>query len=527
MARHRRPVNVNTSVGVTAPSPDRPVTYKMIQLRQPVSIANCPTMAELAAVDATMVRLLVGNESTHPNCAAYVNLLNSVTPNPIQAIVMVDLGQGENPVPDAAQFLARFKNAVDTIPATFFEVGNEFGPSFGGGANWDTYCTTRLEPAAAYAESKGRICVAGAALDTQTNAYGTALRNRYGGSIAAWHAKGIRGVAIHCYGHSGTNYDRAAAVANALQRVTDLRASTRLGPMTAGGLGRDLPIYPTECGWGAGGNVNSSMVATEGTAKQSTARLGSTTLDGNITLPNATIKVVDASVLPFAPGKCIIGSNVISYTGRNVVTNELTGCTGGSGNFLNGAAVRGAMSLPASVIPVADADPFIGPEPGTAKIWVTNFTGQNQVITYGIKQAGAVNELRSCTGGTGVIDNGQIISQEITPSNLTENEQGLLCRDMFETFWGPGGATYPANQGANRHLTSGLNLKCVTWFFWNDQSGANQWWHFCGIHRASWTSGGAGLNGKRQTGQPGPDGPDLTSGVWSTFANQPNERAYS
>lgn len=61
-----------------------------------------------------------------------------------------------------------------------------------------------------------------------------------------------------------------------------------------------------------------------------------TALDGEHTLPDATIDVDDASVLSTS-GTVRIGDQFVDYTG--ITVNQLTGCTGGTGTWPGGTSV--------------------------------------------------------------------------------------------------------------------------------------------------------------------------------------------
>lgn len=61
-----------------------------------------------------------------------------------------------------------------------------------------------------------------------------------------------------------------------------------------------------------------------------------TELDGGVTLPNATITVLDTTGFA-ASGRIYVGSQLVEYTGKTATT--FTGCTGGSGSIPDGTAV--------------------------------------------------------------------------------------------------------------------------------------------------------------------------------------------
>jgi hypothetical protein len=70
-----------------------------------------------------------------------------------------------------------------------------------------------------------------------------------------------------------------------------------------------------------------------------------TTLNGSVTLPQATITVVSTTGYP-AAGTIYIGGQAVAYTGKTGTT--FTGCTGGAGTFASGATVEqaGGLTIP-------------------------------------------------------------------------------------------------------------------------------------------------------------------------------------
>lgn len=168
-------------------------------------------------------------------------------------------------------------------------------------------------------------------------------------------------------------------------------------------------------------------------------------LDGAISLPQATITVDSTASFPTI-GSLIIGSQTVAYTGKTGTT--FTGCTGGTGAYLDGAYVYGAtgwlpthtlaggvgevtywtgggrasQTVPTSVNGIITFTPFAfntgthsdGPATVKSYAWVTSSGNTGVVIEAANVQANGANADMS----------GQNANLAISPIFFTQNPGG-------------------------------------------------------------------------------------------------------
>lgn len=212
---------------------------------------------------------------------------------------------------------------------TVYEIGNEPGKTFnygsGTAANWNEFFNYVADASTVIrgmqqADGNPKKIICGAPLDTDTSAFFDAAmaRNPKVSTL-------VDGFALHPYGHSNP-YNRTNSKTSTINKIEAARDR-----LNANGAS-NKPIWITEMGWGAAGNTHSTMVALEDQVTTTTTQSHS--------LPTSTINV--NSVTNFANSGRILftaANQVVTYTGRNVGTNQFTGCTGGTGTIANGATI--------------------------------------------------------------------------------------------------------------------------------------------------------------------------------------------